>query len=324
MLRYFVFTSLLVMSPSLAFAADFLPTAQTDFVPEGATPELLWDEGEFTEGPAVAPDGSIVFSDIGNRLLKFNPQTKQLTIFREKSGRANGLMYNRQGELIACEGASTGGGRRISITSKDGAIKTLSDSFEGKRFNSPNDLAIAPSGWVYFTDPRYGGDEPRELDFEGVFGVKPDGTTFLATHDVLKPNGILITPDGKRAYVADNDPKPESQRSLLSFDIDEQGKFTNKRVLFEIGAGRGIDGMTLDSAGNIYATAGTGEKSGVYIFSPEGKHLALIKMPGDPTNCTFGGKEEANALYITAAVPKKGEKTTFGLYRIVLSQKARG
>ena len=115
-------------------------------VAEGAKLEKLWGEGEFTEGPAEGPDGCIYFSDIGNRIMKFDPKTGKTTAFRDPSGRSNGLKFDAKGRLVACEGANTGGGRRISITEKDGTVKTLADSFEGKRFNSPNDLTLDAQG----------------------------------------------------------------------------------------------------------------------------------------------------------------------------------
>lgn len=318
-IRYYLIAALFLSlaGPRSLSAADFAPTAQAEIVAEDAKVELLWSEGEFTEGPAAAPDGSIYFSDIGNAIYRFDPATKKVSVFREPSGRANGLAFDHQGRLVACEGANTGGGRRISITEKDGTVRTLSDRYDGKRFNSPNDLILSLRGDVYFTDPRYVGDEPRELDFEGVFRVQPDGTTTVATRDVIKPNGILIAPDGRRAFVADHHPTRENGRVLLSFSIGKDGTLIGKQVLHNFGAQRGIDGMTLDAEGNIYATAGSGDSAGIYVFSPAGKHLALIKLPGDPTNCVFGRGKEANILYITAAA----NDGKYGLYRIPLKKR---
>jgi gluconolactonase len=295
-------------------------------IPAESKLELLWAEGEFTEGPALAPDGSIYFSDIGNAIYRYDPKSGKTEVFRKPSGRSNGLMFNQKGELIAAEGANTGGNRRISITSgihggKDGEVKTLSGGLEGKKFNSPNDLAIDSEGNVYFSDPRYVGSEPRELDFEAVFFVKPDGTTTVATRDLQKPNGILVSPDGKHVYVSDNN--GEGNRQLLSFDVEKPGKLTNKKILHDFVTGRGIDGMTLDTNGNIYATAGTGDKAGVYVFSPGGKQLAMIPTPGDPTNCVFGGGNDSGTLYITSATARGAEiGPKYGLFRIKL--KAQG
>ena len=310
----------MVLLPAVEVAADdFRPTASKEIIPKGARVRLLWNEGDFTEGPTVAADGAILFSDIGNRIMRFDPVSRKITVFRASSGKTNGLMFDRQGRLIACEGAA-GGNRRISIT-EDGKVRTLADRYEGKRFNSPNDLAIDAKGRVYFTDPRYGGDEPRELDFEGVFLVDTDGKVTLATREVQKPNGVLVSIDGKTVYVADNNNARDGNRHLTAFRVQPDGTLAEKRVLFDFGpTRRGIDGMTLDTSGNLYATAGRGDEAGIYVFSPEGKHLAFIPTPGDPTNCVFGGPNQPNVLYITAAGPKPKEgRQRYALYAIRLA-----
>lgn len=308
----------------------FAPVKQRALVPESAKLEQLWGEGEFTEGPALAPDGSILFSDIGTTIFRFDPKTNETKAFRDPSGRSNGLIFDAQGRLIACEGANTGGGRRISITTgidgaKDGKVETLAGGYQGKRFNSPNDLAVDGKGRVYFTDPRYVGDDPRDLDFEGIFLVSTpvagkESDVKIATKDIQKPNGILVSADGKTVFVADNNPKGNVH--LVSFAVQPDGTLAEKKVLFDFVSGRGIDGMTLDAAGNIYATAGTGAKAGVYVFSGKGEHLAMIPTPGDPTNCTFGFPigEKQSYLYITASTgaKKDGKDPKFGLFRIRL------
>src|SRR5215218_7698869 len=198
----------------LAPGADPAP-----FVAPDAKLEQLWSEGEFTEGPAEGPDGAIYFSDIGNRIMKFDPKTGKTAEFRKPSGRANGLKFDAMGRLVACEGANTGGGRRISVTEKDGTVKTLADKYAGKRFNSPNDLTLDAKGRVYFTDPRYLGNEPRELDTEAVYRVDPDGTVTQVIKDVQKPNGIVITRDQKTLYLADNNNDPKGHRILLEYPL---------------------------------------------------------------------------------------------------------
>jgi gluconolactonase len=281
-------------------------------VPPEAKLELLWGEGEFTEGPALAPDGSICFSDIGNRIMRFDPQSMQVTVHRDPSGRSNGLKFDARGRLVATEGADTGGNRRISITEADGRVRTLADRWEGRRFNSPNDLAIDPRGNIFFTDPRYGGHEPREIDFEGVFRITPEGKVTLATKDVQKPNGIIVTPDGGTAFVADTNSDPKGNHHLVAFSIAADGSFTNKRLLYDFGPDRRpIDGMTLGRDGNIYAMAGTREFAGLWVFTPGGERLAFVPTPGDPTNCCFGA--DGRTLYVTAQAGKK-----WGLYRIRL------
>src|SRR5260370_11002744 len=124
-------------------------------VPKDAKLEKLWSDGEFTEGPAYGPDRCIYFSDIGNRIIKYDPRTGKTTEFRNPSGRANGLDFDPKGRLVAAEGANTGGKRRITVTDRDGTVRVLPDKWKGKRFTSPNDLPIDYNGRVYFPDPRY-------------------------------------------------------------------------------------------------------------------------------------------------------------------------
>jgi gluconolactonase len=278
---------------SVAFAQE-----SATIVPKSGTKlEKLWGEGDFTEGPAHGPDGCIYFSDIGNRIMKFDPATGKTTEFRKPSGRANGLDFDPKGRLVACEGANTGGNRRVTVTEKDGTIRVLADRWKGKRFNSPNDLTIDTQGRVYFTDPRYVGGEPREIDTESVYRIDPDGTVTQIITGVNKPNGIILSPDMKTLYLAENDPKGD--RHLLAFDLKKDGSVDNKRVLHDFGKDRGIDGMCVDMKGNIYATAGVGKTGGVHVFSAKGKKLEFIPVPETATNCVFGGKDR-KILYITA------------------------
>ena len=282
--------------------------------------KLLWKGGKFTEGPSVSLDGSVYFSDVGaNSIYKYNPKTTKVTNIRPSSGRANGIIFDHMERLIACEGANTEGRRRISITKKDGSIITLTDNWKGKRLNSPNDLAINKKNkLIYFTDPRYVGNEKRELDFEGIFMVDSNGKTSLATKDIKKPNGILVSEDGKTIYVADHEITPNGSRKLLSFSIEKNGELSNKKVLHDFEEERGIDGMALSPNGDIYATAGSGKHAGIYVFSHEGDLLSFIPIPGDPTNCTFGRGKNQWTLYVTAQSPRDGETRTYALYELDL------
>lgn len=272
--------------------------------------EKLWGEGSFTEGPTEGPDGCIYFSDIGNRIMKYDPRTGKTTVFRDPSGRSNGLKFDAQGRLIACEGANTGGGRRLSITEKDGTIRTLADKYQGKRFNSPNDLTLDRQGRIYFSDPRYVGEEPRELDHESVYRVDPDGTVTRVTQDTVKPNGLVLSPDGKTLYVAEHSDKPDGPRLLLAYPVRPDGTLGPRRVLYDFGRERGIDGMTVTPEGLLVAAAGAGDKGGIYFFSPDGKKLAFLPTPEAPSNCCLAGPDK-RTLYITAGK---------SLYRIRLAE----
>ncbi len=282
----------ILIFPVLAHAGDTI-------VPKDAKLEKLWSEGEFTEGPAYGPDHCVYFSDIGNRIMKYDPDTGKTTEYRKPSGRANGLDFDPKGRLVAAEGANTGGNRRITITNKDGSVRVLADKWKGKRFNSPNDLTIDYKARVYFTDPRYVGSEPREIDTESVYRVDPTGDVTQIINDVQKPNGIILSPDMNILYLADSPSNPKGKRLLLAYPLKDNGTVGKKKVLHDFGEDRGIDGMSIDAKGNIYATAGRGKTAGVNIFSPEGKKLGFIPTPEDPNNCCFGGQDR-KMLYVTA------------------------
>ncbi|MGE0756352.1 MAG: SMP-30/gluconolactonase/LRE family protein [Pirellulaceae bacterium] len=284
-------------------------------------------EGGLTEGPAVARDGSIYFSDIPfgkdpGMILRFDPRTKQTTVFSADSGKSNGLIFDAQGRLVACEGAAYGG-RRISrwdVTT--GQRTVLTDRFEGKRYNAPNDICLDRQGRIYFTDPRYVGDEPRELAHRAVYRIDTDGTVAEVTHDVVKPNGIAISPDERTLYVADHDngtdridpsaPAPAPAQGVMriyAFELRPEKTVGNRRILVDFGDKKGCDGMTVDAEGNVYLTTRDPSRPGVLVVDPAGKEVAFLptgpagqsgaEATGLPSNVEFGVGDEANVLYIT-------------------------
>ncbi len=251
-------------------------------VAEGATIEKLADGFKFTEGPACDAAGNVYFSDIPNsRIHKWSINGK-LTTFRENSGRANGLYFDKNGYLLACEG----GNRRVTRISPKGKVTVLADRFGGKKLNSPNDLWIDPQGGVYFTDPRYGSEDGLEQDGFHVYYLAPNSDKLVrAIDDLVKPNGIIATANGKLLYVAD----PGTNKTYV-YQIKSGGSLTNRKLA----APEGSDGMTLDEKGNLYLTRG-----GVVVYSPAGKKIATIETPQRPANVTFGGKDR-KTLFITA------------------------
>ncbi|HEU5115614.1 MAG TPA: SMP-30/gluconolactonase/LRE family protein, partial [Isosphaeraceae bacterium] len=278
-----------------------------------ATLEKLWGEGEFTEGGALDAEGGILFSDIGNRIMRFDPKTKQVSTFRDPSGRANGLIFLPDGRLVAAEGANSGGGRRVSVTEPDGSVKMLADSFEGKRFNSPNDVAVDTKGRVYVSDPRYVGGEPRDLEAEAVYRIDPDGSVHRVETTATKPNGLAVSPDGKTLYVSDNGPK---RKALLAVPLNSEGDAKGKpKVLKNFGNGRGIDGLTVSTDGKIVTTAGSGILSGIYVYEPDGVPVGFLGLPEAPTNVEFGGPE-GKTLYITAGKSLYRVETNLTGYRV--------
>ncbi|MCM8528541.1 MAG: SMP-30/gluconolactonase/LRE family protein [Lentisphaeraceae bacterium] len=301
----------------------FTPTQQLDIVSSAVKLEKLWGGGSFTEGPTADSEGNILFTDIRvNRIMKYDRKSGKTSIFKNNSNGANGLLY-RKGKLYSCEGADLQFAS-VAVTETNGEKTLLAGEYRGKKLNSPNDLVMSNNGLIYFTDPRYGSTEGKELDFEGVFLIRK-GKVILATKETERPNGILLSHDQQTLYVADNNNNPGGARTLLKFDIDNDGTLKNKTVMFSFkDHQRGIDGMAMDSDGNIYATAGKGADSGIYVFSPEGDHLAFIELPDIPTNCTFGGPGEENILYITCQVERQPHANKkFGLFRIELNKSSK-
>ena len=283
-----------LLSLAVAPAAE-----EKSFVAPGAKLEKLWSEGEFTEGPTEGPDGAIYFSDIGNRVMKYDPATGKTTAFRDPGGRTNGLKFDAKGRLVACEGANTGGGRRISVTEKDGTVKALADKFDGKRFNSPNDVAVRSDGTLWFTDPPWGLTEKGEQPGHFVFKLDPKtGKVEAVLKDLAMPNGIVFSPDQSRLYVADTGgnarhPDPAFHKlpaGIHCYEVSKDGTLGKK--LFTIP--EGSDGMKVDAKGNLYTTHGK-----VKIYDPAGKLLEAIDVPEGPANLCFGG-EDYKTLFITA------------------------
>jgi len=257
-------------------------TGARSVVAPGAKVVKLAGGFRFTEGPAADAQGNVYFTDIpNNRILKWSVDGK-LTVFREDSRGANGLFFDKQGNLLACEG----GGRQLVSIKPDGEVTVLCDRYQGKRFNSLNDLWIDPKEGVYFTDPRYGKRDDLEQDGEHVYYLSPDRKKVIRViNDMVRPNGIVGTADGKKLYVADH-----GGNKTWVYKINPDGTLSNKRLF----APEGSDGMTIDKEGNVYLTTDV-----VAVYNKHGRKIEQIVVPEQPANVCFGGPDK-RTLFITA------------------------
>jgi gluconolactonase len=261
--------------------------AKTGVVAEGAKLTKLADTFKFTEGPAVDSEGNVFFTDQpNNRIHKWSIDGK-LSVFLNDAGRSNGLYFDKSGNLYACADLNN----ELWMIDTKGKVTVLVKDYKGKKLNGPNDLWIDPKGGIYFTDPFYKRDYwkrgPMEQDGQHVYYFSPDRKTLIrVTNDLVQPNGIIGTPDGKMIYVADI-----GGRKTYSYTINTDGTLSNKKLLTSMGS----DGMTIDNEGNIYLTG-----KGVTVFNSAGEKIEQIDVPaGWTANVTFGGKDR-QTLFITA------------------------
>ncbi|MBM3782855.1 MAG: SMP-30/gluconolactonase/LRE family protein [Acidobacteria bacterium] len=275
----------------------------------------------FTEGPAKGPDGFIYFTDVANnRIMRHDPGTKKNDVFRADSNRANGLLFDAQGRLIACEGSDPEhAAPRVTRTDmKTGKVEVIAGTFEGKSFNAPNDVTIDGKGRLYFTDPVPDATSQAPVrtknatGVSGVYRIDTDGkiSRILVAPDTEWPNGPMISPDDKTFYLIEAHKKEGGTRALRAFDLAADGTVSNMRVHYNFYPGRSADGMAVDEKGNIYAAAGLHRKRGtpetldtecgVYVIAPNGTLTKFIPIPEDTiTNTAFGGPDN-KTLYVTA------------------------
>ena len=285
-------------------------------VPPDARIEKLAGGFVFTEGPVWVRRGDphLLFSDLrANAIKTWTPDAGVADFMNpvfegDPAGRSvgsNGLTIDADGRLILCEH----GNRRVSRIEADGSLTVLADRYDGKRLNSPNDAVYHSSGWLYFTDPPYGlagqeDDPARELDVNGIYRLSPDGEVELLIGDQSRPNGLGFSPDERTLYVANSD---ANQKVWFAYDVLDDGRLGPGRVFFDVQsetAPGAADGLTVDRAGNLFATG----PGGVWVFSPEGTHLGTIQPDEVPANAAWG--DDGGTLYMTART---------GLYRIRLT-----
>lgn len=259
-------------------------------------PQKVLDGFGFTEGVCSDGRGNIYFSDLQQERIYNWTSDGRLLVFRDRTSRANGLAIDAMGRLVACQ--SSPGGKLVAID-PNGSEYVLAELYDGKRFNSINDLWIDRKGGIYFTDPRYGSRSQMEQDGEHVYYLTPDHKRVIRViNDMVGPNGITGSKDGKRLYVSDH-----KGRKTFVYDINPDGTLTNKRLFADVGS----DGMAIDNQGNVYITT----RSSVWIYSPSGRQLAAIELPQTTSNVCFGGPD-GRTLFVTAGT---------GLYSIRMAVK---
>ena len=262
-------------------------------IPEKAILEQVATGFGFTEGPLWCGD-YLLFSDIRrNRIVRFRMRSEgpEITTYRSPSGNSNGLTVDRSGRLIVCEHS----GRRVTRTEVDGSVSILAERYDGRRLNSPNDVVVRSDGSIYFTDPSFGLGSPpkwKELSFNGVYRITPDGKLVLLADDFEMPNGLAFSPDEDILYINDT-----TRNHIRAFDVSDNGGISNGRVFIKM-EGEEIgrpDGMKVDQQGNVYCTG----PGGIWIMQPDGKCLGRVMMPEQPAN--FGWSDrDWKTLYITA------------------------
>lgn len=249
----------------------------------------LSDEYSFTEGPAVHRNGDVYFTDQpNNRIIKWSATRNELSVFMEDAGRSNGMYFDRESNLITCADEEN---QLWSINDKK-EVKVLIENYRGNLLNGPNDLWVSPYGGIYITDPLYKReywkrDPEMQQDGEHLYFLSPDKMQFIRVDEnLVKPNGLVGTPDGKKLYVADI-----GDNKTYVYDITEDGYLTNRKLFAEMGS----DGMAIDNRGNVYLTG-----KGVTVFNSRGNQIGHIPIEENWTaNVVFGGTDR-KTLFITA------------------------
>ena len=269
----------------------------------------IQDTDVFTEGPAMAPDGRIYFTNMRtSKILRWDSVRGVVDVFRENTNSANGLLFDSQGRLLACEGTANRLTRMDIVT---GELEVLADTYNGIPIDPPNDLCLDSHGRIYFSS-RPATGAPSKGNVVAVYRIDPDGTLtqLLAWPRVHMPNGVAISPDGGTFYLIETHRDVDHHRDIRAFDLGSDGSLSNERVIVQFYPGRSGDGMAIDEEGNLYVAAGLhalregsetlDTKPGIHVFSPEGELLAYRETPLDSaTNCTFAGNDR-KTLYVTA------------------------
>jgi gluconolactonase len=289
-------------------AVEIVDPRFAKYVVFNAAVERLYTGTRWAEGPVWFGDGRfLLFSDIpNNRMMRWLEDTGEVTVFRSPSNYSNGNSRDRQGRLLTCEHDS----RRLTRTEYDGSVTVLMDSFQGKKLNAPNDLAVHSDGAIWFSDPGYGimsNYEGHKAPFElppNVYRFDPGSKEVtVVADDMKKPNGICFSPDEKKLYVVDTGPtdQPGVPHPIRVYDVDGGKRLKNGRMFADMSPGSS-DGIRCDVEGNVWSAAGWGPRSfnGVHVFAPDGKLIGKIHLPETCANLCFGGSKK-NRLFMAAS-----------------------
>jgi gluconolactonase len=286
-----------------AFRLEAVSQSFWNLIDRNAKLETIATGFGFTEGPMWDPAGFLYVSDETiNKIFRVYPDGRKEDVIA--LGDPDGNTFDRKHRLIDCASVL----RAIIEVTPDGKYKILADHYDGKKFNSPNDVIVGPDGALYFSDPTLDlvAGEKQEIPFQGVYRLDSNGSVRLLTKDLTQPNGLAFSPDGKRLYVDDSE-----QRNIRVYDVASDGTLANGRIFGEEPGGKheGVpDGMKVDKDGNVFVTG----PKGIWVWDPNGNHLGTIDLPEQPANLTWGDKDY-RTLYITA---------TTSVYR--LETKTRG
>ncbi len=252
---------------------------------KGITVEKIADGFQFVEGP-VWKDGALLFSDIpANTIYKWIPDSG-VSVFLKPSGNSNGLALDKNGNLLLAQH----GLRQLARLENDGTLTPLATHYNGKRLNSPNDLAVNSNGTIFFTDPPYGiNASQEELRFYGIYSITTEGKLYLLDKTLYRPNGIAFSPDEKKLYVSDSE-----ARNIYVWDVIDDSTIVNKKKLAYMQPLGYADGMKVDKYGFIFEAG----PLGIWVFNSDGSFVDTIRIPGQTTNCCFG--EDGRTLFVTS------------------------
>ncbi len=317
MIRTAEISKIITLVTTLLLTLACSPPPDESTQPEPPVPQLevAATVSSGTEGPVGDAEGNVYFTEMGSSTIWKYSAAGELSVFRRPSNRANGLLIDHEGRLVAAEGsdAETDQPRITRTNLQTGEVEILADRYEGKRLNQPNDVTIDGQGRIYFTDRPRPKPMPDQTNVIAVYRIDPDGriVRILAEPEIDRPNGLVVSPDEKTFYLVEAHRDKDHARMIRAYDLQADGSVTNMRVFHDFYPGRSADGIGIDTEGNVYAAAGMHKlrgssetldtRCGVHVFSPDGALKQFVPIPEDLlTNVGFGGPD-MKTVYVSAS-----------------------